>query len=61
MSSLSIQTSVPRSGYSMVGATLIRAVAVLTLLLLAGFVELAAENYFDPQHRIVAAEMSVAP
>jgi len=39
----------------------IRLVAVLSLLLLAALVQIAAESYYDPEHRLDAAQQFPAP
>ena len=61
MTSLSMQTSVRRTRYLMTAANVVRSTAVLALLLLAALVVVAAENYFDPQHQLDAAQATFDP
>ncbi|MGH6664605.1 MAG: hypothetical protein ACREB2_06835 [Pseudolabrys sp.] len=61
MSSISIQTTVARTGHAKVAMFTLRALAVLAVLLLAAAVEVAAQSYFDPQGEIAVLQSLVAP
>ena len=61
MTSLSAQASVRHGEFTIATTRLVRATAVVAALLLVAAVELVAENYFDPQHRLNAAQMIPQP
>jgi hypothetical protein len=61
MTSFSLNTSARRSGHAKVAMNVIRGLAILTVLLLAAAVEVAAQTYFDPQGVIAASQIFAAP
>jgi hypothetical protein len=60
MSTLSIQNSTLRTSHYKVAINVIRVLAVLGVLLLAAAVEVAAADYFDPQHAATVAQSILA-
>jgi uncharacterized membrane protein len=61
MTSLSLPTSARRTGHFMTVTNVVRVTVVLALLLLAALVVVAAEDYFDPQHQVDAAQATFDP
>lgn len=61
MTSLTLNTSARRSGHAKVAMNVIRGLAILSVLLLAAAVEVAAQIYLDPQGAIAASQMFVSP
>jgi hypothetical protein len=60
MSTLSIQNSTLRTSHYKVAVNVIRVLAVLGVLLLAAAVEVAAADYFDPEHAATVAQSIMA-
>jgi len=61
MTSLSHEISGARKSFGAVVGFTIRMFGVLSLLLLAVLVQVAAEKYYDPEHRLDAPQQFLSP